>query len=114
MFARIAKSIQIGSIVLRQHPRSAVISQIKHFSDKSNETTTTESNEPKVETSEKLGTFAKAFQEIQDIVEKPQTAPVENLPFKKLLRQSHLVDVSVFISGNPFEKVHQMMNITNN
>lgn len=104
MFARISKSIQIGSIALRQHPRSAVVSQIKRFSDKSNETTTTEQSDQQVETSDKLGTFAKAFQEIQDIAEKPDQTPVENLPFKKLLRQSHLIDVSVLFPDH-FEMV---------
>lgn len=97
MIARITKSIHIGSVALRQHSRSIVFSQIKHFSDKTNDSATTESTEQiKIETDKKLGTFAKAFQEIQDMVDKPDKPSVENLPFKKLLRHSNLVDVSVF------------------
>lgn len=98
MLARIAKSVQIGTVVFRQCPRSAVFSQIKHFSDKSNETTTTDSSEQKVESTEKLGDFAKAFKEIEDLLDAPK-APVESVPFKKLLRESHFVDVSYSTLG---------------
>lgn len=92
MLVRIAKSIQIGTVALRQYPYAAtVFAQIKHFSDKADETTT---NSPSEEASKKLGSFAKAFKELEQINEKKDLTPVDTVPFKKLLRQSKLVDVS--------------------
>lgn len=92
MLVRIVKSIQIGTVVLRQYPRTTTVyAQIKHFSDKADETT---ANSPSEQASNKLGTFAKAFKELEQINEKKDVTPVDTVPFKKLLRQSKLVDVS--------------------
>lgn len=96
MFTRITKTVQIGSVALRLHPKVAIFSQIKQFSDKSNESTPNESSKLEPNSNEKLGSFAKAFQELEKINDKPIEAPVENIPFKKLLRQSKLVDVSKY------------------
>lgn len=91
MLVGISKSIQIGTSVLRQYPRTATVhAQIKYFSDKADETIT---NSPSEQTSNKLGTFAKAFIELEQINEKKNLTPVDTVPFKKLLRQSKLVDV---------------------
>lgn len=96
MFTRITKTVQIGCVSLRQYPKAAVFTQVKHFSDKPSETTTTDINEAKVEPNEKLGSFAKAFQDFEKVNDKPTEKPVVNIPFKKLLRESKLVDVSSF------------------
>ncbi|XP_055311108.1 28S ribosomal protein S28, mitochondrial [Sitodiplosis mosellana] len=99
MLARIVKSVQTGSVALRQYPRAAVYVQIKHFSDKAdNETVTNSSSEEKL--SDKLGSFAKAFKEFEQINEKKDETPVHTVPFKKLLRQSKLVDL-----GDPLNKI---------
>lgn len=92
MLARIAKSVQIGSVALRQYQRATVYAQIRHFSDKADKTTTTNPNEQNA--NDKLGTFAKAFNELEKINEKKDEIPVESASFMKLLRQSKLIDVS--------------------
>lgn len=96
MLARIAKSVQIGSIAFRQYPRSAVYSQIKQFSDKVDETTakTSSDDEQAQKNSDKLGSFAKAFIELENINKTKESAPVDNVPFKKMLKDSNFVDVS--------------------
>lgn len=96
MLARISKSIQSASVpLLRQCPTQlAVFTQIKSFCDKVNQNTTTDSTNQKDEPATKLGSFAKAFREIEQLVEKPKQKPVENVPFKKMLRESSLIDVS--------------------
>lgn len=97
MLARIVKSVKIGSVALRQYPCSAVYTQAQHFSDKAdNETESSRSSEQK--SSDKLGTFAKAFNELEQINQKKDQTPVDTVPFKKLLRQSKLVDVSSIIA----------------
>lgn len=97
MLVRLAKTVQIGGVVaLRTHPKTTVFTQIRQFSDKTNETASKESNETKSESDIKLGSFAKAFQEFEKINDKPIETPAENVPFKKLLRQSKMVDVSKF------------------
>lgn len=99
MLVRVAKTVQIGSgFALRTHPKTTVFTQIRQFSDKTNETTSNESNETKTKSDVKLGSFAKAFQEFEKINDKPIETPAENVPFKKLLRQSKMVDVSKFES----------------
>ncbi|XP_031635363.1 28S ribosomal protein S28, mitochondrial [Contarinia nasturtii] len=101
MLARIVKSTQIGSVVLRQYPRVTVCSQVKHFSDKVDEAAAnTSSNEEKVETNNKLGSFAKAFIELEKINEEKEPAPVVQVPFKKLLKDSKFIDL-----GDPLNKV---------
>lgn len=96
MLARISKSIQSASVpLLRQYPTQlAVFTQSKSFCSKGNENTTTESTNQKDDPATKLGSFAKAFKEIEQLVEKPKEKTVENVPFKKMLRESSLIDVS--------------------
>lgn len=96
MLARISKSVQSASVpLLRQYPTQlAVFTQIKSFCNKGNENTPTESTNQKDEPATKLGSFAKAFKEIEELVEKPREKPVENVPFKQMLRESSLIDVS--------------------
>lgn len=94
MLSRIVRSVQIGSVALRQYPRAIVYAQTRCFSDnRIDETTTNSPDEQKA--SDKLGSFAKAFKELEQINEKKPEAPVDSVPFKKLLRQSKLVDVSL-------------------
>lgn len=95
MLARIVKSTQIGSVVLRQYPRSSICSQIRPFSDKVNQIAEDNQSEQKAETNDKLGSFAKAFRDFEKLNETPPQKPVENVPFKKLLRDSKFVDVSL-------------------
>lgn len=100
MLARIVKSAQVGSVALRQYPRSALYAQVKHFSDKADDGTES-SRTSEQKSSDKLGTFAKAFNELEQINEKKDQTPVDTVPFKKLLRQSKLIDVSSIIqNGN--------------
>lgn len=94
MLARIVKSVQGGKVALRQYPRLAVCLQIRQFSDKIDETSATNQSEQKTNTNDKLGSFAKAFQDFEKMNEAPIPAPVDAVPFKKLLRESKLVDVS--------------------
>lgn len=101
MLARITRSVQIGNAAFRQYPRFVLHSQIKQFSDKADETTTKDSSDGKTESTVKLSGFAKAFEELEKINEKP-VVQVENVPFKKLLRQSNFVDVSFLISNRNF------------
>lgn len=104
MLARISKSIQYASVPLRQYPSQlAVFTQLKWFCDKVNEKTSTDSTNQKTEPATKLGSFAQAFKEIEQLVEQPKRKPVENVPFKKMLRESSLIDVSVPI--NNFDKI---------
>lgn len=93
MLARIVKPVQIGIVALRQYPRCAVSSQIRQFSDKVDETAANSQSEQKAQSDDKLGSFAKAFKEFEKINDPPKK-PVENVSFKKLLRDSKLVDVS--------------------
>lgn len=96
MLARISKSVQYASVSLRQYPSQlAVFTQIKSFCEKVNENKSTDSTDQKAEPAAiKLGSFAKAFKEIEQLVEKPKEKPIENVPFKKMLRESSLIDVS--------------------
>lgn len=89
MLAGLAKSVQFGSVALKNYPRLPVYSHVKHFCDKIDSPT-----EQKPEVNDKLGSFAKAFNELEQINAEKEAAPVENLSFKKLIRQSTLVDVS--------------------
>lgn len=91
MLARVIKSTQIGMVALRQYPRSVVCSQIRQSSDKADEPNS--QSEQKTNSDDKLGSFAKAFIEFEKLNETPRK-PVESISFKKLLRESKLVDVS--------------------
>lgn len=92
MFTRITK--YIGCVAVRQNFQYPAIMQLKYFSDKVNDTPSNVTDEQKTEPTDKLGTFAKAFNEFEEILKKPTKAPTENVPFKKLLRQSAFIDVS--------------------
>lgn len=96
MLARILKSVQYASVPLRQCPSQlGVFTQIKCFSEKINESASNDSiNNQKTETDTKLGSFAKAFEEIEQLTKNPNEKPVECVPFKKMLRESNLIDVS--------------------
>lgn len=103
MFARVVKSTQIGNLALKQYSRLAACSQIRQYSDVGDGKAASDSSEPKAESNSKLGSFAKAFEDLEKINE-PVVAPVENIPFKKLLRESKLVDVSFFHNNLVFQK----------
>lgn len=96
MLARISKSIQYASVPLRQYPSQlAVFTQIKLFCKKVDESPTTDSIDKTTEPATKWGTFAKAFKEIEQMTGESNEKPVvECIPFKKMLRESHLIDVS--------------------
>lgn len=95
MLARLTKSLQCAS-ALRQYPSQlAAFTQIKSFCEKANENTSTDTTNQSAEpAATKLGSFAKAFKEIEQLVDQPKEKPVENVPFKKMLRESTLIDVS--------------------
>lgn len=103
MFHLIARSSRVSGIVSKQCHRLIVTNQIRNFSDKSDDSKTTdtvntivdEQNKNELDKTAKLGGFAKAFNEITELVNKPKQPVEDSVPFKKLLRNSKLIDVSI-------------------
>lgn len=99
MLARILKSIQYTNVPPRPYPlQSVIFTQMKWFCEKINESSSNELTNQKTEPDTKLGSFAKAYKEIEQLAEKPNKQPVESVPFKKLLKESNLIDVSSLIN----------------
>lgn len=96
MFRLVPRSVQVSKLVWKQCHQSAVLHSMRSFSDKTDNRQSTEECE---KPSDRLGGFAKAFNEIEQIVNKPQETVVESVPFKKLLRNSKFIDVSRVIAN---------------
>lgn len=102
MFHLVARLSRVSGIVSKQCRRLIATNQIRNFSDKSDEkitdtvgTIVDEQNKNELDKTAKLGGFAKAFNEITELVNKPKQPVEDSVPFKKLLRNSNLIDVSI-------------------
>lgn len=84
---------QVGTLQFQQN---------KFFSDSSDNNTTKTTSSPTSEADEssKLGGFAKAFNEFEQIGTKTDEPPAETVSFKNLLRNSKFVDVSAYLNKN--------------
>lgn len=96
MLSRVVKSIQIGSTALKQYSRLPLCTQIRQFSDIVDGKAAGDTSASNTETNSKLGSFAKAFEEFEKLNAQAEVAvPVDNIPFKKLFRESKFIDVSL-------------------
>lgn len=97
MFRIIKRTIQVNGNNLRKCNRIAFVQQTKPFSDQLVEPS---KSSEKSEGNDRLGGFAKAFNEFNEMVNAPkQPDVVESVPFRKLLRNSKFFDVSLILSG---------------
>lgn len=95
MFQIILRTVQVNGNNLRKCNRIALVQQTKPFSDQPVEPS---KSSEKPEGNDRLGGFAKAFNEFNEIVNAPkQPDIVESIPFKKMLRNSKFFDVSVIL-----------------
>lgn len=97
MFRIISRTVQVNGNNLKKCNRIALFQQTKPFSAQPVEPPT---GSEKSEGNDRLGGFAKAFNEMNEMLNAPeQPDVVESVPFKKLLRNSKFFDVSVILSG---------------
>lgn len=97
MFRIISRTVQVNGNKLEKCNRIAFVQQTIPFSAKPVEPST---GSEKSEDNGRLGGFAKAFNKFNKIANAPkQPDVVESVPFKKLLRNSKFIDVSVILSG---------------
>lgn len=97
MFRIISRTVQVNrnGNKLRKCYRIAFVQQTKSFSNQPVEPEKSKDSE-KSKDDNRLGGFAKAFNEFNEIVNAPkQPDIVASVPFKKLLRNSKFFDVSV-------------------
>lgn len=94
MLRVILRTIQWNNSFLTQYQYQSVAAhQIRKFSDKPENVDQSQDSEKLQEN--KLGAFAKAFKELDEIANAPAKEPVaQAVPFKKLLRNSKFIDVS--------------------
>lgn len=93
MFRIVSRSIQMNRMISNRFNQPVFVQQIKNYSDKPTQTSDECEKSP-----EKLGGFAKAFNEMEHMINKPEEPVVETVPFKKLLRNSKFVDVRTLFS----------------
>lgn len=102
MYRIISRTVQVTGNNLKKCNRIAFFQQTKPFSEQPVEPS---KNTEKLEGDKRLDGFAKALNDFEEIVNAPkQPKVVELVPFKKMLRNSKLFDVSVILSVHDWTK----------